>query len=373
MLCRKCKKEIADDSVYCNYCGIKQIAEQRRARRGNGEGTVFKAQNGTWAAEVTVGWYIEDGGLRRKSRRKSGFKTKKEAIDYIPTLRMELPQIDPQIQFCDIYERWLDRHKEKVGKSTIDCYKAAYKYLSDIRFNEMAKIKTEHIQRCIDACPHGTRTKENMKALCTCLFRYAMEQDVVEKNYAEYVYIKRGEKNERKAFTSDQIAKMWAAVDTVPNIKYVLVLCYTGLRLGEFLGAKTADLHMDDGYFIAGSKTEAGRNRIVPISPKILPFFDEFGKGEYLFTDNGRKAKESKFRESVFYSSLQAVGMDEIDKDGNHVYTPHCCRHTFASLMKNVDAPATDKQKLIGHASFEMTAHYTHTDIESLKKITDKL
>ena len=41
--------------------------------------------------------------------------------------------------------------------------------------------------------------------------------------------------------------------------------------------------------------------------------------------------------------------------------------------MKNVDAPATDKQKLIGHAKFEMTAHYTHTDIASLKKITDNL
>jgi site-specific recombinase XerD len=41
--------------------------------------------------------------------------------------------------------------------------------------------------------------------------------------------------------------------------------------------------------------------------------------------------------------------------------------------MKNVNAPATDKQKLIGHSKFEMTAHYTHTDIESLKKITDNL
>ena len=41
--------------------------------------------------------------------------------------------------------------------------------------------------------------------------------------------------------------------------------------------------------------------------------------------------------------------------------------------MKNIDAPATDKQKLIGHKKFEMTAHYTHTDVESLKKITDLL
>ena len=42
-------------------------------------------------------------------------------------------------------------------------------------------------------------------------------------------------------------------------------------------------------------------------------------------------------------------------------------------MMKDVDAPNTDKQKLIGHSKFEMTAHYTHTDVESLRKITDNL
>ena len=41
--------------------------------------------------------------------------------------------------------------------------------------------------------------------------------------------------------------------------------------------------------------------------------------------------------------------------------------------MKNVNAPNTDKQKLIGHSKFEMTAYYTHTDIDSLKKITDNI
>ena len=70
---------------------------------------------------------------------------------------------------------------------------------------------------------------------------------------------------------------------------------------------------------------------------------------------------------------LGAIDLDPLDVEGEHIYTPHCCRHTFATLMKNVPAPPTDKQKLIGHAKFEMTAHYTHTDIESLKFITDNL
>ena len=164
---------------------------------------------------------------------------------------------------------------------------------------------------------------------------------------------------------------MWDKVRATPQLKYILILCYTGLRVGEMLDALTENYHKDEGYFIAGSKTTAGKNRIVTISPKISGFFDDFGTGKYLFFD--KKPAEKKFREEIFYPALEAIGIDVVKADGSHLYTPHCCRHTFATLMKNVNAPATDKQKLIGHSKFEMTAHYTHTDISSLKSITDAL
>ena len=138
------------------------------------------------------------------------------------------------------------------------------------------------------------------------------------------------------------------------------------------LSAKTSHYHRDEGYFITGSKTDAGKDRVITISPRILPFFEEYGQGEYLFFPTG-KPNEKKFRSEVFYPALESLGIDALKPDGSHLYTPHCCRHTFATLMKNVDAPATDKQKLIGHSKFEMTAHYTHTDLASLRRITDNI
>ena len=367
--CRKCKKEIIDESKFCNYCGTKQEYTKTVRRRGNGLGTVFKAKDGTWVAEITIGWDVVDGKLKRKSRKKKGFPTKKEALEYLPNMKQELPQQDLKIKFKDLYKKWLDGHTAKVGKSTIDNYKAAYKYYKSIYYVEVAKLKTEHLQKCIDECPHGRRTKENMKAVGTCVFRLAMQLDIVDRNYAEYVYIAKEEKNERLAFSTEQIQTMWDNVERVPNIKYVLLLCYTGMRLSEMLGAMTEDYNEADGYFITGVKTDAGKNRVITISPKIRPFFADFAKGKNLFTDLSAK----RFRIHIFYPALQELGMDVLDDEGNHIYTPHCCRHTFATLMKEVNAPATDKQKLIGHAKFEMTAHYTHTDVESLKKITDNL
>ena len=373
MKCRKCQKEIPDGSKFCNHCGTKQEIDRKYAKRGNGLGTVFRSGNGTWSAEVTIGWDEKDGVLRRKAKRKTGFSTKKEAIEYLPLMRQDLPKQDLHIKFKDLYEKWLDRHEEKVTQSTINCYKSAYKYFSPLYYVEVVNIKTEHMQKCIDNCPHGTRTKENMKALGTSLFRYAMQLDIVDRNYAEYLYISKGDKKEKTAFTDDQLRLMWDSVDTVPDVKYILILCYTGMRLGEMLSAKTENYHPDEGYFITGSKTEAGKDRIITISPRICHFFGVFGVGEYLFFTDGKNRNERHFRESIFYPVLQQLGIDTMNPDGTHRYTPHCCRHTFATLMKKVDAPATDKQKLIGHSKFEMTAYYTHTDLESLRKITDSI
>ena len=371
MLCKKCKMEILDGSKFCNYCGTKQVRERSAKKRGNGQGTVYKDKNGKWIAEYTIGWDDNNGELTRRKRKKRGFATKNEAIAYIPQLKQDLPQQDMNVKFKDLYKKWLDGHTEKVTQSTINCYKSAYKYFSSLYYVEISKIRTEHMQKCIDECPHGKRTKENMKALGTSLWRYAMQLDIVDRNYAEYLYIKKEEKTEKIAFSKEQIEIMWANVEMIPDIKYILVLCYTGMRLNEMLSAKTENYNREDGYFITGSKTIAGKDRVITISPKISPFFSEFAKSESLFFTT--KPTEKKFRNDIYYPALQMLNMDALNEDGDHVYTPHCCRHTFATLMKNVDAPATDKQKLIGHSKFEMTAHYTHTDIDSLKKITDNL
>ena len=378
-ICQKCKHNLDDEFRYCPFCGEACSSEeptkkQKSKSRGNGSGSVYKNPNGTYRAVVTLRCYAgEDGKTKYTRRIKSGFKTKRDALAVLPELKSQIAPTKPNILFSELYDEWLELHERKVTKSTMNCYKAAYKYYKSIHYERFAEIKSEHLQKCIDQCKNGKRTKQLMKALGTLLYNYALQKDIALKNYASFIYIDKTETTERIAFTDEQIDLLFKSAKKDDYAKYVLCLIYTGFRLEEFLSLKDTDYDTEQNCFCGGSKTVAGKNRFVTVSPKVQAYVDGLlTKEGYIFSPDGKKLSQKIFRRDYFYPALVTAGIIKADEK-EHKLTPHCCRHSFATLMKKVDAPPTDKQKLIGHANFEMTAHYTHTNIADLKRITDAL
>jgi len=64
------------------------------------------------------------------------------------------------------------------------------------------------------------------------------------------------------------------------------------------------------------------------------------------------------------------VGQEERE---SRLLTPHCCRHTFANLMRDVQGADKNKLALIGHTSEEMLRHYQDADLDGLRKIVNAL
>ena len=89
MACVKCGKELHPDFLYCPWCGKKQVTEQKKSSRSrpNGTGSVYK-RGKTWQASVVQGYVVgNDGKMKTVRTTKGGFRTKKEAMEYLPTLR----------------------------------------------------------------------------------------------------------------------------------------------------------------------------------------------------------------------------------------------------------------------------------------------
>lgn len=176
MICVKCKREIPEGSLFCPQCGKKQASTQRKgARRGNGTGSVYKRKDGGWMAVKVVGYEpLDNGKLKAIRVTKGGFPTKKAAVEYLPQLapRQRTPE---KVSFAQLFRLWLPTHERQgKSKSTMNCYKAAFKYFRPVWPVSFDEITIDDLQECIDDCPHGKRTRENMKALGTLLYAYAI-------------------------------------------------------------------------------------------------------------------------------------------------------------------------------------------------------
>ena len=378
MQCKKCRTELPEGSVFCLKCGAKQTGTQRPKSRGNGQGSVYQLPNKSWIAVCTVGYDVDAQGKKhRRTRSKAGFKTKREAVAYLPSLAYQ-PRQRASITFQTLYEKWEPTHR--AGKSTMDCYRAAYKYFRPVWLYKIADIDIDDLQSCMDDCPKGKRTRENMKALCGLLYKYAIPRHQATLNLGQYLIVGSGEVGEKAALPLAAVEQLRAGIGHIPYADYIVVQCYLGFRPGEFILLDAKDYDRQQRAFVGGAKTDAGRDRLVTVSPKIQPIIDRLMQdkisGPVFCGPDGQALSIKQYREA-FYAALTAAGIENpiTEKDGikRRTYTPHSCRHTFATLMKNVSAPDKDKLRLIGHTSTEMLRHYQDVDIESLRRITDAI
>lgn len=376
MQCRKCKKLIDTDSVFCKYCGtsVTPKATQRK-RKGNGTGTVERISANNYKAIAVVGWKEENGKKLPVRRTKSGFKTKSEATAYIPTLSKLTIDTDKTATLRAIFDAFIAIHNK--GQSTINCYRSAFKWLSKLWYVPFYNIGIDDWQSQIDNCPKGKRTKLNMRVLIGLLYKYAIPRGYV----CEALMTFRGEflkvndsspAPHKEGFTSDELELIRKAVGKVDYADYIYCLCYLGFRLSEFLSLTIDSYNTKERCFVGGVKTDAGKDRTVTISPKIQGIVNGLTqkKNGYVFCDtNGNRFTERRFRAEAFYPTLEKIGISNTD----HHYTPHSCRHTFATLMKRVQADSKDKLALIGHTSEDMLRYYQDVDYADLRKITDNI
>jgi len=370
MNCVKCGRSFQDDAIFCPYCGKKQVILPRSGRtksRGNGTGMAFK-RGKTWTARVTVGWEYKDGRKIQKYRTFGGFATKTEAENYCYTLKTNNRSPVHTDSFSKVYEQWQKEYEGRIAASTMATYKAAWKYFSDLHPLPIADISVSQLQKCINDCPKGRSTLNDMRTVCSLVFKYAVINKIITTNLAQYLYVNAKKKGTRPAFTADELKKIAQAVGKIPYADYVYFMCYTGFRPNEMLSLKKDAYDKAHNALIGGFKTEAGKDRIVPVNAKIAPILAQrmASDSEYIFPrSDGSMMDDEHFRKYCFNPVMDALGITD--------RVPYSCRHTFANLLKNVKGSDTDKAALIGHSDASMTKYYQSADYESLQDIISKI
>ena len=373
MQCKKCRKEIPENSIYCLYCGKKQMAEpaKKAKKRANGAGSIYKLpgrRRTPGAAAVTT--YKNNV---RNTVIIGYYGTEREAA--FALANTDVKRISPEFNSTleDVYNIWSRTHFKDLNESSVVGYEVAWKHLESCRNKKMRDIKADDFQCVIDNLIEKGRSRSTcnkIRILANQLSKCAMEHDIIQKNYAQFIKLPRTDKTkEKEIFSKKEIEILFQHKDDT-TAQIILTLIYSGMRIGELFGIENKNVYLDKSYMIGGEKTEAGINRIIPIHQKILPFIRKWysDKNIYLIPNSKGGMKNIRnFREREFYPFLESIGI--LSKD-NHRLTPHSTRHTFASMMVQSNAKPELLQKVIGHENYETTVdfytHFTKEDIDEM-------
>ncbi|MDF2548781.1 MAG: integrase [Anaerosolibacter sp.] len=331
----------------------------------NGYGSVYKLsgkRRKPFVARKTIGWDKEG---KQTYQTIGYYENRKDAMQALAEFNKNPYSIESStITFKEIYDQWKEGKFEGISRSAINGYNAAFDTSLELHEMKFVDIRTKHMQDVIRSSGKGHGTLRKIKVLFNQLYKFAMENDIVSKDYSQFVDIgKNTGESSRKVFTTSEIERLFDVVNHIEYVDTILIMIYTGLRIGELLIVKTSNIDLDNRTMIAGIKTEAGKDRVIPINDKIFDMVASRASlgHKYLITNNeGKSIGYYNYLKEKFTPIMEQLGFD---------HKPHDCRHTFATLMSNAGADTIALQKIIGHASYSTTASiYTHKDIEQLKK-----
>lgn len=199
------------------------------------------------------------------------------------------------------------------------------------------------------------------------VYNYAEKNELIDKNIIPLVEVeKRITTKQKMPFTSDQI-KMLMKYNGHFYADTVKILLYTGMRISELFDIETKNVNLEKHYIIGGKKTEAGRDRIIPIHDEIF----EIVKKRYnpdnkylILSPKGRKVDYPNYV-NLFWKNLK-IKFDITQ-------TPHDTRHTFITYATKQGLERAAIQKIVGHKVVDITDHYTHRSAEELLKEINKL
>ena len=210
----------------------------------------------------------------------------------------------------------------------------------------MNKIKTDHLQKWMDSIDLMPRTKGKIRSTLVQLYSYAVNNDIVMKNYAQGVKVNEKVKKVGEVFTKEEIETLWKNKNN-PSARQLLILIYTGMRIGEMLKLSRDNINFDEGYMVGGSKTEAGKDRVIPLHRKIAPLVKEqLGDNKWLMQSNRGVAMSYK-NASDHISRL----LDELKM----THKIHDTRKTCVSLLHSANVPMETIRVIVGHSGKGVT------------------
>lgn len=354
--CIKCKAPLPDGAQFCPACGKKQVQERKHRKRANGTGSISRL-----SGNRTKPWQAKKNGVSIGT-----YATRHEAQKALERLTDVAVNDKFNMTFAQVYERWHAERKREISVSMDNSYRIAYKQCSQLHNMPMRKILRSDCQAVIIAQEMQGMSKSTcnkLRILLGQLGRWAVDEGIILANPAENLTTVAKQKSTREVFTEEDIKAIKKSKLHAADIALILIAC--GCRPGELFSVPLVNCRAD--HFIGGSKTDAGKNRVIPIGPDGLAAYKRIrakaiADGCALLIDGyeGQNKTAPNYTKRDWKELMKEIGRQGM--------TPYSCRHTFITraIRAGVELPVLEA--IVGHVDRETTKIYTHLHADDLVK-----
>lgn len=406
--CPECELQVSDKASACPHCGYPMTGGQKRKPRSknnkrrrlpNGFGQISEIKNrnlrNPFRAMVTVGKDENGRPVCKPLKPESYFPTYNDAYAALVEYNRNPYDLSTGMTIKELYEEWSPQYFDAITTETAASMEIAWRFCSSIYNMRVKEVRARHIKGCIYEGVSKIRGVETtakpymqnkIKTLFNLMLDYAVEYDLVEKNYArvfqlsgdafeDFDQVERG----HFPFTPDEIVTLWANYETNSTIPIILIQCYSGWRPQELMLISLENVDLENWTFKSGLKTASGRDRTVPIHPRIrnlvkAQYESSKAKGvDWLFTDckkNGtRKLNRMDYRR---YLELFGKVVKDFKLDPRH--RPHDPRVHFVTEAKKAKVDEYAIKYMVGHKIKDITEKfYTKREMSWLQEEISKI
>lgn len=408
--CPECELQVSDKAVGCPHCGYPLKTDvgprkstrksNKRRRLPNGFGQISEIKGRSlrkpFRAMISVGKHQNGRPICKPLKPNSYFETYNDAYAALVEYNKNPYDLSPSITLKELYEKWSEEYfKTLKNDSGVRVISSAWSYCSSIHHMRVVDIRARHIKGCMENGIAKIRgedrrasnsTKSKIKSMFNLMLDYAIEYEIVERNYArtfslsdEIVRDLRYVKKEHIPFTDEEMKLLWENINTTPYVDVLLIQCYSGWRPQELGLITIDDVDLNNWLFRGGIKTDAGTNRVVPIHPRIRDIvkrrYEEAVElhSAYLlnYTVKTKRSKSLLLSYDRYSKEFKEI-RDTLELNPEH--RPHDGRKHFVTMCKNAGVDEYAIKYMVGHTITDITERiYTQREFEWLKQQIEKI
>ena len=319
-------------------------------KRPNGSGTAFKRGN-YWYAQVTSYCVSEevDGVQKVTQRRKTkgGFRTKREALNYIAVLQNADEKKTPRL--IDLWSRIEKTDVPKLSRAKQSAYNMARKRIEAIIGKHIDEVTLEDMQKCVDENADSFYTARDMKTLLTKMYDRCIPDGFVNANIARYISLPDLAESEPVPFSEEEIKTMWEHYLSGDEfVGYMLIMIYTGMMPVELLSCRTEMINYSKQEIIGcGRKTAKRKETPIVFAECVSPVLHAVSDGKEMLCG----MEKTKFYK-LYHEATVRIGVRDLP--------PYACRHTTATEAAKKSANPQALKELMRHARITTTQRYIH-------------